>query len=270
MLARGLFVIILDFLSARATTVVDQSRIFSATPVHSTVLNQLRTLLTEGHEAGIHALNASQFELNDAYYGPVQLECAELLAVPEETSGNTDDLDIKTVLSWSAPGWAPEGIDAGLSIRSITKMFVNTVLLELERSGFGPKRSTRLVDYFPECKQEGNLLLEATVEQLMNMQTNLDHRTGAFFSSDNIHFPEGRFSAPTTHPCELAGMSHEECVRKLICPAYSHVDVHEAVRMNPKSFGDNGPFVLTKAHFKDTRCANDSVNFENNCSRFAQ
>lgn len=244
---------------------------FAASPNHALVLEQLKNILIQGREDGIHLLNASQFELNNEFYGPVQLECAELStgsAESESTTLKSQDT-IETVLSWSAPGWAPEGINAGLSIRSITKFFVNVALLELEKSGVGPSRNALVKDFFPECAQDGNLLKEATVEQLMHMLTKLDYRTHAFDASTNLEFPESKWGAPGSHPCELAGISHADCVRKLICPAYSHTNVFEAVRMNPDVFGSNGLFTFTKAPFIDARCGGDSDMYKELCPQWA-
>jgi hypothetical protein len=241
---------------------------------YTVLLAQLKKLLSKGVEPGVHPLNASNFEANDLFYGPVHVECAELVAaaMPDSDTSGATVSDARTVVDWSAPGWAPEGRDAGLSVRSISKVFANVVVLELAERGAGPQLTTRLADVFPECgSSPDNLLHDATLEQLLNMATRMDLRTAAFEATAHPQFPEAVYSAPDTHPCELAGLpSHGDCVRRLICPAYGHHDIVEAVRRAPESFGPGGPFALTSAPFVDTVCAaEDNPEFRTRCSRWA-
>eukprot|EP00750_Incisomonas_marina_P029188 INCI7064.3.p1 GENE.INCI7064.3~~INCI7064.3.p1 ORF type:complete len:618 (+),score=85.04 INCI7064.3:299-2152(+) len=236
----------------------------------------LRRLLTKGQDQVVDPLLISSFDASDVFYGPVQVHCAE-------TSVQNPNV-LNTVVNWSSPGWAPEGTEAALSIRSMSKVFVSAVVLELVQRFDGLNLESQLSEFFPECATPRNLLRDATVEQLLNMESALDRRSVAFFSRDHVDWPEGLVGAPGTHPCELQNMTHTECVRDFICPMYAEEDVIQATKQFPHLFalqtnseaeqtlnttGEAPRFVKTSAPIVDKRCSEDNPAFRGSCPKWA-
>lgn len=149
---------------------------------------ELKRLLTKGQNQGVDPLLISSFDASREFYGPVQVHCAE-------TSIRNPGV-LTTVVNWSSPGWAPEGTEAALSIRSMSKVFVSAVILELVQRFDNLNLESQLSEYFPECATPENLLRNSTLEQLLNMHSALDRRSVAFFSRDHVDWPEGLVGAP--------------------------------------------------------------------------
>ena len=103
----------------------------------ATLQFRLQDTLTKGVLVGINPLNASSFDKSPNFYGPLQLHCAQLqhnTPTDDDVEDNNeagDDRIYRTVVNWTTPGWAPEGTEAALSIRSMTKAFVSAAVLEL-------------------------------------------------------------------------------------------------------------------------------------------
>jgi len=241
----------------------------SATSSRTQLEDDLKLLVTLNHNDHQDQLHAHRFDDNELFYGPVQLHCAEITSDTPQPGNDEMTPEISTVVNWTAPGWAHETTAAGLSVRSMSKVFVSTVVHELTHKGNGLSLGMKLSDLFPECAGSTHLLRDTTLKSFMSMESPLDHRVDMIFSAQHVNQHESQYGAPGTHPCELQNLSHQQCVRQLLCPLYSAEDVLQAYAENPQHFGPERRFVLADAEIVDTRCVDDAAEFASQCSDWA-
>lgn len=151
--------------------------------------------------------------------GPASVHC-----VAADGSG-----DVQVLYSERFNGF-PEG-PVGVPIRSLSKQVMGVTVLrlaELARRGELPDLSPRsrrlmsrvldirLSEVFPSC--EVSQLANATVSEMLTMQTALDNRLNAAWS-----YATGASSDESGFPsyCDVQGLTAEECVELVICPSYA-------------------------------------------------